>query len=283
MTFLRPLGFVVALSLLFMGPVVGRSAEPTEADAAYRDGLVQLKNKNNEAARTAFEGALRLAHDDAFRLKTYDMLVQVYRQLPEAEPMITAHEFILAHTDSRPYRSITARSLGSFLFQRGLLDKQIAVYEARLEKDADDIAAVAVLRVAYNSKRDKPREAEMADRLAKLEAARAAQYAERIEGRVAAEPQRANEHWKDAAVAWRDAGKTDRALAAAEKAEQAGPPTSHLPLHFYHRHLGEVYADCGRTAKGIEHLEKAVAATTIKGYQDDCQARIQKLRSQNAP
>ncbi len=281
MTFLRPLGFVVALTL--MCPVVGRSAEPTEADAAFRDGLVQLKNKNNEAARTAFEGALRLAPDDAFRLKTYEALVQVYRQLPESEPMVTAQEFIIEHTESRPNRSITSRSLTSFLFQRGLLDKQIASYEARLEKNADDLVAVSVLRSAYNAKRNKPGETEMDERIAKLEAARSAEQAEDFERQAAADPQRAAMHWKDAAVAWRDAGKPDKALAAAEQAEKAGLPNSALLTHFYHRHLGEVYADCGRTAKGIEHLEKAVAATTIQGYQDACQARIQKLRSQNAP
>jgi hypothetical protein len=61
------------------------------------------------------------------------------------------------------------------------------------------------------------------------------------------------------------------------------PQPDGILLHFHHRRLGEVFADCGCLPQAIEHLEKAVAATTIKGYQDDCRKKLDELRTRQVP
>ena len=262
-------------------PMVARGESFTTAEAAFSAGVKHLRNKDETAAREALEAALALAQDDAFRLKVYQPLTQVYRQLPEPDKMITAQEFIVRHSDRATERSLTARSLASFLYQRGLLNKHVERYEAALKADADDLVAVSMLAAAFGSiRRDEGRKDEFASRLKKLEQARSATQAAKFEAQATAEPQRAAWHWKEAAVAWRDAGEKDKALAAAAHAELPKTlPDGFGLVHFYHRHLGEVYADCGQPAKAIDHLEKAIAATPIKGYKEDCQKRLNQVKA----
>jgi tetratricopeptide (TPR) repeat protein len=265
-------------------PTFASATDYADAEAAFRDGTSKLKKMQYDEARSALEAALRLAPDDAFRLKVNEALVPVYRRLPEAEPMIGAQEFVIRHTPQRVSRSLAARSLTSFLFQRGLLDKRLAQYEDRLTKDPDDLVALSVLTAAYGTvKRNETPKTETAERLEKLERVRSAKQAEKFEAQAAAEPARAAQHWTDAAVAWRDSGDKAKAVAAADRAVQAMPQPDGILLHFHHRRLGEVFADCGRLPQAIEHLEKAVVATTIKGYQDDCRKKLDELRTRQVP
>lgn len=273
----------VAPMLVLLDRAAAKGADYPNAEAALRDGVQKVQQKKYDEARPALEAALKLAGDDEFRLRVYPPLVVVYRQLPESEPMIQAQEFIIKNSERSVERSQTARSLASFLYQRGLLDKQIQGYEQRLKDNADDIVALSVLVAAYGAKRDEGRKGEVAAKLVKLEQARSAKLADEFEKQAVAQPQKATWHWKEAAVAWRDAGRKEQALAAAEKAVHSGVLPEGLLLHYYYRHLGEVYADCNQSQKGIDYLEKAIAATAIQGYKDDCQKRIDQVRAQIRP
>jgi tetratricopeptide (TPR) repeat protein len=279
---------LIRTSVLLCAVAVVRDAasaeEYADADAAYKAGAAHLRQMQYDEARAPLEAALKLAPDDAFRIKTYQALTPVYRRLPEAEPMITAQEFLIEHAERRTERSLAARGLVSFLFQRGLLDKNVERWEERLKKDADDVVGLSTLTAAYGTvkRQEKDRLDELAPRLAEVEKKRSAAEAERLEKEAAAKPAQAALLWKDAAVAWRDAGNKEKALAAAAEATRALPPDGIL-LHFFHRGLGEVYADCGKHADAVAHLEKAIAATAIQGYKDECQARIDKLRTLQVP
>ena len=41
---------------------------------------------------------------------------------------------------------------------------------------------------------------------------------------------------------------------------------------------GDVYADGGKYAEAVKHFEKAIDATTIKGYQDTCRKKLEDAR-----
>jgi hypothetical protein len=81
----------------------------------------------------------------------------------------------------------------------------------------------------------------------------------------------------------RPAEDRGRALAAAAKADAAGPDKRGDPLtHFWHAQLGDVYADGGKYAEAVKHFEKAIATTNIKGYQDTCRQKMEDARKKLA-
>ncbi len=275
---------VAVILLLAISPFTAGGADYKDADAAYRDGVAKLRDMKYDEARTPLEAALDLALDDEFRLKTYDALLRVYRRIPEAGPMIQAQEFVIRHSQRKTERRTAALDLTSFLHQRGLLDKQTELYEQQWKQNPDDLVCLSVLAVVYSRvKRDAAHKDEVTEQWEKAEKGLSLSLAEKLEKEAVASPQKAAQLWKDAAVAWRDAGQKEKAVAAADKAEKAQPQPSGLLEHFFHRHLGEVYADCGKNPKAIEHLQKAVDTTTIKGYQRDCQTRINELRALQVP
>src|SRR5205085_854823 len=104
------------------------------------------------------EAALGLAKVDAQRLKAYQALVPAYRQSSEIDKMLAAQEFIIRHTDRRAGRSIAARDVVSFAFQRGKLDAITERYDAQLQKNPKDPAALSILAAIFTqTKRGDPR------------------------------------------------------------------------------------------------------------------------------
>src|SRR5262245_50884361 len=102
-------------------PSVG-AADYKTADEAMRAAAPLFNDRKFAASREPLEAALRLAPDDAFRVKVYGYLMSAYRELPEPDKMVEAAEFVIAHSDQRAKRSNESSSLASFLFQRGKLD-----------------------------------------------------------------------------------------------------------------------------------------------------------------
>lgn len=275
--------------------------EYQNATEAWNVAVAFLNSRNYASARAPLEAALKMADDDAFRVKVHEPLMVVYRELGESEKFIESAEYVLANSDSAPRQSLVRRSLLAHIQQQGKTDAFIKRHEEKLKQDPKNVTSLALLGDAYaNLKRDPKRSAEMIERLGKLQmnegepidvnqsANLARQYTQARKFREGAElyekiaplDERTSAwHWKEAAKAWLSAGDKSKALAAARKSAEAGPEKrSELLTHFWHRALGEVFLETGEPDLAITHLEGAIAATDIEGYIKDCQKALEQAR-----
>lgn len=256
-------------------PALGDDKYPS-ATAAYADAYKFLESRDYKSAQEPLEAALKLAPDDAYRLRMYGYLKACYRLLPETEKMTEACEFIITKTKTEAERSLTARSLTSFVFQRGKLDEARKNYEARLAKDADDLIGLAMMTaitgVHYD---DRELSKKYKARLDVVEAKLSGKLAEEEEKLAAADASQATDHWKQAAVYWLKAGEPKKALESAKQAEETGPEKrSEGLLYFWHAHLGDVYLGADKPRDAVRHFEKAIETTKIAGYKKDCEKKL---------
>jgi len=265
------------------------------AEEAWRAGM----RGDSAARRKAFEAALKLTDDDAFKVRIYESLRPIYRRLAGENKMVEACEFIIGHTDSDAKRSLTRRDLVSFMYQRGKLDRLVSRHESVLKKDPKDRASLYILSEVYDrAKPDAKRAAELLQRMMALDGdkpldvptsaklamqlVRQKKYDESAalyEKIAPLDENLAAWHWKEAASAWLKNGANDKALAAAKKAIAAEPETrSKLLSHFWHRHLGEVFLATGEFEPAATHLEHAIENTDIDGYLRDCRGLLAEAR-----
>ncbi|MBL8830341.1 MAG: hypothetical protein JNM18_25410 [Planctomycetaceae bacterium] len=278
---LRGLSLVALLIGVEAGPLLAQN-QP-QADEAYSEGVRYINRREFDKARAPLETALQLAPDNAFRLKAFQALLPVYRTLPETDKMLEAAEYTIRYSDSLTDRNAAANSLASFLFQRGKVDEQVKRYREILAKEADDYVAIAMLaELARPARLDRATTQQYRDRLEKAQRELAAKFAEQRE--VAAEQSTTQRTWlwKQAAVLWSKAGDHTKAVAAAKKAEQTGPETRESLTHFWHAHLGDVYLAAAKYAQAAEHFQKAIETTTIKGYQESCQVKLNEAQAKLA-
>jgi beta-lactamase regulating signal transducer with metallopeptidase domain len=270
-------------------------------DDAWRAGAALYNASKFAQSRKPFEAALKLAPDDKYRIKVYEVLRPAYRQLSNPKKMIEACDFIIRNSDSAPKRSITRRDLLSFVHQRGKVDKLIDRYEVALKKDAKDRTSLYVLSEVYNRlKRDPKRAAELTERLLALNSKdkpvdvqtsaklatqliRQKKYkegAELFEKIAPLDEGLAAWHWKEAATAWIKLKENDKALAAARKSAASSPENrSQLLEYFWYRHLGEVFLATEEPKVAIVHLQKAIDNTMIEGYINDCRKLIEQAKA----
>ncbi|MBC8868446.1 MAG: hypothetical protein H8E44_03470 [Planctomycetes bacterium] len=272
-----------------------RDSKYRSAEEAWRAGIAG----NSAARRKAFEAALRLASDDAFKIRIYEALRPTYRRLSGVDKMVEACEFIIRHTDSDAKRSLTRRDLVSFMYQRGKLDRLVSRHEGVLKEDSNDRTSLYILSEVYDRARPNPkRAAELLQRMMDLEPdkpldvsttaklamqlVRQKKYSESAELYEKIAPLDENLaawHWKEAASAWLKQGANDKALAAAKKATASTPEKrSKLLIHFWHRHLGEVFLATGEFKLAASHLEHAIENTDIEGYLRDCRGLLAEAR-----
>jgi tetratricopeptide (TPR) repeat protein len=298
---------VVSLSLVMTIPARGadepaKAEEFSTADQAFRVGAAMLSAREYARARGPLEAALKLAPDDAYRIKVYRALVPVYTQIPEWLPKVEALEFLIAHSDRDAERSLARTELMSFTHQRGQVDAAVKRYEERLKQTPDDEAALFIAIEVYSRlRKDAPKAAELLERYAALqkssgrelrvsEAAQlAGEYvkakkfrdgAELYEQTATRDEDLAAWHYKEAASAWLKAGEKTRALAAARLADAAKPEKrGELLEHFFHRNLADVYFETGEFAQAIPHYEQAIAKTKIDGYLKDCEKRLAEAKT----
>jgi tetratricopeptide (TPR) repeat protein len=274
---------VTALIATLLAAAAFPAQAPKEAEAAYSEGARHINARAYKDAIGPLEKALSLAPDDAYRLKVYRALVPAYRTLSATEKMAEACEFLLRHSDQLTERRTTASSLAEFYFQRGLTDEQIKRYHGLHEKDKSDYAAAAMLSELARRARLKGADAEAyTKRYQEAERELAGKLAVAQEQAAGKGGAQATWAWKEAAVLWVTAGDRPKALAAATLAEATGPERRNLLEHFWHAQLGDVYADGGKHAEAIKHFEKAIATTTIKGYQDTCRQKIEDAKKKLA-
>jgi len=257
------------------------AADYKTADEALSAAAPHLRARNFAASREPLEAALRLAPDDAFRVKVYEYLQPAYRELPESDKMVEAAEFIIGHADHKAKRSNESSSLASFLFQRGKLDEAIGKYEARLKERPDDVVALGVLNAAYSRVRrdNKERGAAVAATLAIVDKQLAARLAEGLERDAGAAPKLAAHYYKEAAVAWLEAEDTPRALAAAKKAK-ASPPEdrSSVLKYFWHKALGDVFAAANQPADAKADYEAALNFAPGDGAKKELQKKLDEIK-----
>ena len=292
---------VVALAL---GLGLGMRAQVTyqNADEAWAVGVAFHNSRNFAASIAPFEAALKLAPDDAYRLKVYDALRAGYKTLPDSQKFIAASEFIIAKSPSADTQSLARRALLVFVTERGKVDELVKRYDDQLRQDPNQRLALFVLCELYAQvKHDAPRAAELTERLAKLDqqsgkpldlrqaASLASQYTKAKKFREGAElyekiapmdEKLAAWHWKEAAAAWLAAGDKPKALAAATKADQCTPEQRNDQLaHFWHRGLADVLLAVSEPKLAIPHYEQALAKTQIQGYVDACKESLAEARA----
>jgi tetratricopeptide (TPR) repeat protein len=246
------------------------------ARAAVAEANVFMRKRDYKSAQAPLEAALKLAPDDAYRLRIYNNLMACYRLLPETDKMVEASEFTILKTKENSERSLTAGSLTSFMFQRGKLDETRKTYEGRLANDPDDLLALAMLTAIHQVHfDDREKSAAYRVRLDKVEQKRSGKLAEDEETLAGTNADQATDHWKQAAVYWNRAGESAKALKAAKQAEATGPEKrSEMLLHFWHVHLGDVYFSANSYQDAIRHFEQAIKTTKIDGYKKTCEQKL---------
>jgi|GEM_PF-1164472 len=277
----------------------------SSADEAFAVGAAFYNSRNFAKSLEPFEAALAMAPNDAFRLKVYRALIPAYRQLPEHEKLLTAIEYVVEHSDREAEKSLLARSLVSFVHERGKTDDAIKRYEERLKKNPKDRTSLMLLSEIYTLLRlDPKRAAELTEQLLALKkevggeldvrgsAQLAMQYvrsgklregAELYEKIAPLDEKLAAWHYKEAAAAWLKAGEKTRAIAAAKKSAESPPEVRSEQLtYFWHRALGDVFLDGGDPKSAIPHYEKAIEKTTIDGYLKSSRERLEEARKKAA-
>jgi tetratricopeptide (TPR) repeat protein len=249
-------------------------------DAAFNDAARRVRDGDYPAAIAPLEAALKLAKDDAQRMKAYQALVPAYQLLPQIDKLLAAQEFIIRHTDRRAGRSLAARDVVSAAFQRGKTDAIAERYEAQLKENPKDPAALTILTVVFTqTKRSDPRGPELKTQLDDLDLELAQKLAERLEKDAESAPRTSAAYLKDAATAWLEAGDKAKALAAAKKSA-AGPPEQRTSILTYQWHsgLGDVFLQTGEPQLAIAQLEAALAATDQPALRKSVEKKMAEAR-----
>jgi tetratricopeptide (TPR) repeat protein len=298
----KAIGWLVATLAVCWGPGSRAQATYQSADEAWAVGVAFYNSRNFAASIAPFEAALKLAPDDAFRLKVYDALRAGYQTLPDSQKFIEASEFIIGKSPQAATQSLARRALLGFATERNQIDDLVKRYDDMLRQDPNQRLALYILCELYAQvKHDAVRSAELTERLAKLDqqsgkpldvgqtASLAGQYvkarkfaegAELYEKVAPRDAALAAWHWKEAAAAWLAAGDKAQALAAATQAERCTPEQRNDQLaHFWHRGLADVLAAVGEPKRAIPHYEQAIEKTKIQGYVDACKKSLAEARA----
>jgi tetratricopeptide (TPR) repeat protein len=199
----------------------------------------------------------------------------------EIDKMLEATAFIFEHAESTTEKSLIARSLASFAHERGKVAEIVKLYEGKLKQNPGDKPALYTLAEIYRrAEPNATRREELLAALSEIEKEDARQRAEKFEQLAAQQPDVAAWNWKEAASAWLQAGDTQKALEAAENAENAGPERrSDLTAHYWHKALGDIYLQLNEPRRAIPHYERAIEKTNIAGYIKACQEQLAKARA----
>lgn len=276
------------LSLLIVGMVVGflgtasrlAHAQYNSAQEARSAGAKLYNARKYAEARAPLEAAIALADDAAFKVGVYRALLQSYRQLPEIDHFLQAADFICQHSESAAERLLTARSLASFVHERGKTADAVKIYEAQLAANPQSKPALCALSAIYLRAEPNPtRRAELLVTLAEVQRQEDALLAEKLEKSAAQQPALAAPHFKDAAAAWQRAGNVEKARAALASAEANGPDArTELLAHFWHKGMADTYLALNQPKQAIPHYEQAITKTSIAGYIQECQQQLAKAR-----
>ncbi len=272
---------LLTLTLAAMAHTAAAQSEYRSAKDAYNAGAKLHAMRRFAECQAPFEAALQLSQDNTFKVRVYRALMSSYRQLPEIDKMLEATDFIFEHGTSAVEKSLVARSLTSFVHERGKTAAAVKTYEAQLEKNPKSKPALYALTEIYRrAEPNSTRRTELLEVLKEVQKQDEAKLAANFEALAIQEPQLASVHWKDAAAAWIRADDRKKALAAAQNAEAAGPDNRNdLLTHFWHKGMGDIYMDLDQPKQAVPHLELAIKKTTIAGYIKACEEQLTKARA----
>jgi tetratricopeptide (TPR) repeat protein len=271
--------FAVVPCLLFSSVAVAADYKTYQAAIAAAQPL--LRSRDYEAALEPLEAARDLAKDDRQRTQAYEALRQCYRQLPTIDGMVEAYEFLVEHADTKAGRSVTASDFAGFLRQRGQFAAAIERYEERLKTNENDVAALSVLPLIYKQSKttDAPRGVELEKKLEALNIALATKRAETLLKTALGDPKSAAHTYKDAAMAWLEAGEKEKARAAAELSLKSPPESrSSILTMFWREHLGDVFVEIGDPAVAAQQYEQALESAP-EGIKKRITEKLEKARA----
>lgn len=283
-----------------------QAAQPTptftSAQEAHKVGLAYVRSKNLVQGREALEQALKLNPDANLKYRIHEGLAEVYQTLPDPEPMVGTVDFLLRNADG-PAQVLNARRR---LLNYAVKHKNGAAIAPRFEKiltsqPLDRPALIVVSALCAEALKQPKRGGELTDTLLgefrkqynnKVPTGVLSDYAQQYgkcerhreaaalwEELIAADNHLRSWYAKELAVSWLAAGEKEKALAAARSA--AALPADDrgaILTHFWHRHLGDVFLATKDYGQAIIQFEKAIAATEIQGYKQECQKKLEEAR-----
>jgi tetratricopeptide (TPR) repeat protein len=285
-------GVVMALVLM----AASAAAQDLKFDN-YRSAMsaaAGLYNSGNlTASKPAFEAALEMARNDFEKKRALEPLVKVYAETGEFDRMFETAEKVVTLETHKASVSMAVRNLLGNCQRKNQLDAFKKRYEEQAAKKQDERLPIHMLSgyhnlvtrdfgkqaeyieklVALDTKDSKPADAElMADlafayRLARQNEKAATLY------EATAELSKDLQSWchMEAAVAWQQAGNMDKALAAANKAHEAGPDAkAKQSLYRWHRSLGDVFLAGKQKEQAVKQLTAAGESAPIDAYKKQC-------------
>lgn len=298
---------LLPLSLVFPHAAgAQQAAQPpptfTSAQEAHKVGMAYVRSKNMVQGREALEQALKLNPDANLKYRIHEGLAEVYQTLPDPEPMAATIDFLLRNAVG-PAQILNGRRR---LLNYAIKHKNGAAIAPRFEKVLTgqplDRPALIVLSGLYAEALKQPKRAgELTDTLlgefrkqhhGKVPTGVLSDYAQQYgkcerhreaaalwEELIVADNHLRPWYAKELAVSWLAAGDREKAKAAAKTAA-AGPADDRgsVLTHFWHRHLGDVFLATGEYGPAILQFEKAIAATEIGGYKEDCRKKLEEAR-----
>lgn len=300
-TLLHSGGVVMAL-VMMAGSAAAQELKFDDYRSALAAAAGLYSSGNLAASKPAFEAAVEMARNDLEKKRALEPLVKVYAEAGEYDKMFETAEQVVALETHKASVSMAVRNLLGNCQRKNQLEAFKKRYEEQATKKQDERLPVHMMSgyhnlvtrdfgkqaeyieklVALDSKEKKPADPElMADlafayRLARQNEKAATLY------EATAELSKDLQSWchMEAAVAWQQAGNMDKALAAANKAHEAGPDAkAKQSLYRWHRSLGDVFLAGKQKEQAIKQLTAAEENAPIDAYKKQCAEAITKAQA----
>lgn len=263
---------------------VSLAADYPSADAALSAAGPLMRNRQYAEARAPLEAAFQLAKPgDRAKRTAAEGLLTVYRELREPEKLLETGDFLINTAERKAGRSVVSNSLAAFLHQNGMLDQGIKRYEERLQKQADDLAALSVLDRIYSqtSRKDAAKAKVIGQKLRTETLRLATGFAQKLQAQAEQDPKTAAWLLKDAAQIWLEAEDKGLAIAAAKASQGAAPENrSQILTYQWHQGLGDVFLDAGEAKLAVQEFEAAIQAAPSEPLKIPVQKKLEQAKGQ---
>jgi tetratricopeptide (TPR) repeat protein len=295
-------GVMWAALVLMAGSAAAQELKFNDYRSAMSAAAGLYNSGNLAASRPAFEAAVEMARNDSEKKRALEPLVKVYAESGEYDRMFETAEQVVALETHKASVSMAVRKLLENCQRKNQLDAFKKRYEDQAAKEPDERLPLHMLSgyhstvtrdfgkqaeyieklVALDTKEKQPADAELMADLA---------FAYRLAGEneksatlyeATAELSKDLQSWchMEAAVAWQQAGNMDKALAAANKAHEAGPDAkAKQSLYRWHRSLGDVFLAGKQKEQAIKQLTAAQETAAIDAYKQQCAEAITKAQA----